>query len=61
MHGLPIKEILNKGKLAITHNNVAVRKSGSDLLVNYYRWLGEKSKQLVIADVKENAVKSLES
>ena len=53
-------EILDCGKTAISHNNVAVRKAGSELLVSYYRWLGPKSKGLVLSNVKEQAVKQLE-
>lgn len=52
--GLPLKEIIDYGKIAIAHSNPGARKSATEMLVAYYQWCGEAARGLIVKDIKES-------
>lgn len=52
--GLPLKEIIDFGKIAIAHSNPGARKSATEMLVGYFQWCGEAAKGLIVKDIKES-------
>ena len=50
--GLPLKEIIDFGKIVIANSNPGARTSATSLLVAYYQWCGEAARGLILKDIK---------
>ena len=59
--GLPLKEIIDFGKIVIAHNNAGARKAATEMLVGYFQWCGEAARGLIVKDIKESTQKVLEA